>query len=145
VIDRSSGSKPAQGGRQLAVVGYALGLATVASLACTGGAQAHTELVEADAQITTNGSIVLEGPITFADGWVVVHEANETGQPERALSHQPTDPDRGFQTDVWMALPDETWANASRPLDLVVAIHEDDGNGQFDSGEDPVLESFGTA
>lgn len=119
------------------------GVSMLAMLLAAGGALAHTSQVEADPQISADGSVVLEGVFSVVDGWAVLHEVNETGEPGAALANVSVDGDAGFRTDIRLDLPAETWRAWGPARPLIAAMHRDDGDGRFDAEEDPIVESFG--
>lgn len=112
-------------------------------LAIGGSALAHTTHVSVDPQVAVEGKVQLEGVFSAAEGWLVLHQLNETGELGEGIVRERIDTDAGFRTDVVLQLPDDRWRNVTDAIRLGAAIHTDDGDGRYEPDQDPIAESFG--
>lgn len=112
-------------------------------LAIGGLALAHTTHVSVDPQVAVDGTVQFEGVFSAAEGWVVLHQLNETGELGEGIVRERIDTDAGFRTDVVLQLPDDRWRNVTDAIRLGAAIHTDDGDGRYEPDQDSVAESFG--
>lgn len=121
-----------------------IAIAGVAVLLVVGGqASAHASHLDVDPQASGQPEILAEGVFSSSDGWLVVHEVNETGEPTQPRGHISVDADTGFRTEVPVPIDDEFWANLTSPTELALAMHENEGSSSFDPDEDPILEAIG--
>lgn len=117
----------------LAVVAAAL----VAAAVVPGPASAHVNHVSVDAQVTADGSVLVETVFAAETAWLAVH-ADDDGDPGEVLGTRQVE--SGFRTDVRVGLEDGVAANRT----AWVVLHQSDGDGAFDPGSDEPLESFGS-
>lgn len=122
--------------RRLALVGCLLVLATVAA----GVAVAHGNHATATPQVSANGTVVVEQAFLSTDGHLVLH-ADDDGQPGRVIGHRSLD--RGRYTDLQVAIEPAVWRNVSGTTTVWATVHEDDGDGAFEPGDDSLLFWFG--
>lgn len=112
-----------------------LGLATVPG-------SAHVNHVEADAQHSADGTLLVEWQFVGVDGWVVVR-ADDDGEPGEAIGHKRVSSDDGFQTDRTVSIEEDAWADIEGSQDVWIVLHkEQDGEG-FSVEDDPLVRSFG--
>lgn len=105
-------------------------------------AAAHTNHATVDAQISPDGTVLVETALVTTDGWVVVH-ADDGGEPGEALGHAPVDDD-GLRTDVGVQIAPAVWDGWAEPRRPWVVLHKDDGDGRFEPDRDGPLTSFGS-
>lgn len=117
----------------LAVAGVAL---------VAGTALAHTNDVNADPQVTDDGTVLVEWEFTAADGFLVLREY-EDGEPGAPIGHRPVSEDSGFRTDIEVEIDDDAWADIEESREIYVALHRNEGDPGFDIEEDPILTFFG--
>jgi hypothetical protein len=122
--------------RRLALVGCLLVLGTVAA----GVAVAHGNHATARPQVSANGTVVVEQAFLSTSGHLVLH-ADDGGQPGRVIGHRPLD--RGRYTDLQVAIDRTVWRNVSDTTTVWATVHEDDGDGEFEPGDDSLLFWFG--
>jgi hypothetical protein len=116
-------------------------LALTAALVGTGVASGHSvNYVSADAQVTPDGTVLVEAAFTEESGWAVVHERTEDGYGE-ALGATRLPRRNAFYTDIAVTIEDEAWANWTT-REVVVVLHGENGDGEFTT-EDPPLGGFG--
>lgn len=115
----------------LLVVGLAVGSATVS---------AHGNHLTADDQASDDGTVVIENLFVSSDSYVVLHAA-DGGESGRVIGHKSLD--AGFHTDVRVRIEDAYWNGRSGDTSVRAVLHEDDGDGQFETGEDSPLRWFG--
>lgn len=120
--------------RLVAVIAVALALVVVP-------VTAHTNHVSVDAQVSADGTVIVEGALVATDGFLVVHADDESISD--VLGHTAISSDSGFVTDIRVRIAAERWAGWGA-RHVWVAFHRDDGDGQFEPGQDPIQESFGT-
>lgn len=107
-------------------------------------ALAHTNTVEADSQVSSNGTVVVEGAFSFVNGYVAVHR-DEQGAPGEVISHTTVSPADGHRLGVRVPIDDQVWeqwpqgANRS----LWVALHRESGETGFQPTVDPIHEGIG--
>lgn len=102
---------------------------------------AHVNHVSADAQASPDGTLVAETAFIADDGYLVVHRSDggDIGEP---IGHVPLSQAGGLETDVTVTVDPEVWADWSTG-EVWLVLHNSDGDGGFEPGEDPVLETFG--
>jgi hypothetical protein len=105
-------------------------------------ATAHTNDVEADAQLSADGTLLVEWEFITVDGWLVVR-ADDGGTPGEPIGHTRLDGGAGFNTDATVSIDDAAWNRQDGSREVWVTLHrEADGQG-FDPDDDPVLRTFG--
>lgn len=126
-----------------AVAGLAL-LAVAAGLA-----GAHGWAVVAGPQVVGDGTVVVDELSTLEEGYLAVHVV-EDGQPGRVVGHVAVDAHEEA-AGVEVALDEDYWAAVDGTVHLVAAVHESDGDGEFDwpdgdplfrARDDPVADRF---
>lgn len=105
---------------------------------------AHSNDVNADSQLSTDGTVVVETVFILDEGWLVLH-ADDGGEMGAAIGHTAVDNEEGLQTDVPVRMDRDAWNETDGSRVVHVALHSDDGDGQFDPNDDPVLSTFGHA
>jgi hypothetical protein len=128
-------------GRYRTAVLAVAAIAVVLSVAVTPAA-AHTNNVEADAQLSADGTLVVEWEFITVDGYLVVR-ADDGGEPGEPIGHTPLEGGSGFNTDATVAIDDTEWDAQSGSRDLWVTLHREAAGQGFDPEEDPVLRTFG--
>ncbi|MFC6941052.1 hypothetical protein ACFQE8_13945 [Salinirubellus sp. GCM10025818] len=131
---RSTTSASEVGLLALVALAVALPLAGVA----TGHGINH---LGADPQASADGVVRMESVFATEDGFVVVYA--DDGDGERVVAHRPFSASTRDVHDVPVEIPPDAWADLPRNATLRVALHGDDGDGEFEPGIDPPLTSFG--
>ncbi|WP_435333034.1 DUF7282 domain-containing protein [Haloarchaeobius sp. TZWWS8] len=111
-------------------------LVVVATLPAAYPVAAHGNHLSADAQLSADGTIVVESLFTMGGGHLVVHE-NQGGSPGRALGSVAIE--RGYHTTVGVTIDDEFWRKQSGNESYWLVLHSDDGDGEFEEGTDEPL------
>lgn len=124
--------------RAVGVIGVAVLVALVAGPVLV---SAHVNDVRADPQVSTDGTVVLETVFIGTDGWVVLHAANGSG-PGEPIGHAAVSSEGGLKEDVRVRITPEEWQSWSGNRTVWAVLHADDGDGQFEPGEDEVIEQF---
>ncbi|WP_256297218.1 DUF7282 domain-containing protein [Haloarchaeobius salinus] len=102
---------------------------------------AHGNHVSVDAQVTADGTVVVEALFSRSSGFLVLH-ADRGGEPGVPVGHVALED--GPHTDFAVALDDDAWADHTGNRTYWVVIHRDvDGNGEFDWGVDEPVPSLG--
>lgn len=102
---------------------------------------AHGNHVSVDAQVTADGTVVVEALFSRSSGFLVLHE-DRGGEPGAPVGHVALE--NGPHTDFEVALDDDAWADHDGNRTYWVVIHRDvDGNGEFDWGVDEPVPSLG--
>lgn len=123
-----------------------LGVATVgliAALLLVLPVAAHGNDVNVDAQISPDGSVIVETSFIVEDGWLVLH-ADDGGEPGVVIGYRRFSSDDGFQTDVRVAVNDDVWTRQDGTATRWIALHREGGGTGFDPDDDPILTSFGS-
>jgi hypothetical protein len=116
-------------------------LVLAAALVSAGVAGGHSvNYVSADAQVTPDGTVLVEGAFVEESGWAVIHERTADGYGE-ALGATRLPRRNAFYTDIAVTIEAEAWGNWST-REVVVVLHGEDGDGEFTSA-DPPLAGFG--
>lgn len=103
---------------------------------------AHVNDVNADPQVSADGTVVIETVFIGADGWVVIHRANGT-DPGEPIGHAAVSSEGGLKTDVPVEISRRAWRNWSGARTVWAVLHEDDGDGEFEPSEDETIDQFG--
>jgi hypothetical protein len=112
-----------------------------AALVGAGVASGHSvNYVSADAQVTPDGTVLVEATFSEEFGWAVVHERTDDGYGE-ALGATRLSRRNAFYTDIAVTIEDDAWANWTT-RDVVVVLHGENGTGEYTT-EDPPLGGFG--
>lgn len=99
-------------------------------------AAAHTNHVEADAQVTEDDSVVVETVFAATPAWLVIR-ADAGGEPGTPLGW--TRVPAEFLTGERVEIRADGWNGGA----VWVVLHHPDGDGQFEPEEDERLRSFG--
>jgi hypothetical protein len=119
-------------------------LLTALLVLSAGPVAGHGNHIEADAQRSADGTVVVETVLPLVDGFVVLHQTDEDGNLGDPIGHERMDAADGFQQGVRVQMDADAWANWSGSDTLWIAYHEDNGAETFDPEEDPVLSVFGS-
>ncbi|MFQ3319822.1 MAG: hypothetical protein ACI80F_001895 [Natronomonas sp.] len=125
--------------------GFAVGavVAAVALLTVAAApAAAHTNDAEADAQLSENGTLLLEWEFSEINGWLVVR-ADNNGEPGEPLGARRVDAETAFQTDTTVQIDKEAWGEQTGSREIWVNLHREEGGEGFDLEDDPLVTAFG--
>lgn len=128
----------------LAAVALLLAAGALAGVGPAGahGGGTHGNHLRADAQLSDDGSLVVETAFLLQDGYVAIHVSNETGQPGEVVAHRRLA--GGFHSPLDVQVDRSFWADQSGTVRLWAVLHADDGDGEFEpNGDDAPLYSFG--
>ncbi|MWG34980.1 DUF7282 domain-containing protein [Halomarina oriensis] len=100
---------------------------------------AHSNHLTTTSQVTSDGTVTVETVFVSQRAHLVVH-ANDDGEMGEALGSRPLTPG-GLQRNVEVAIDDDVWADWGENRSVWVALHADDGDGQYDA-DDPVFTLF---
>lgn len=103
---------------------------------------AHVNDVNADPQVSADGTVVIETVFIGTDGWVVLHEVNGS-DPGEPIGHAAVSREGGLKTDVRVQVSSTAWQNWSGNRTVWAVLHTDDGDGQFEPSDDDAIEQFG--
>lgn len=121
-------------GRRVVVVVLVLALLAVP-------VAAHGNYVSADPQVSADGTVQIELAVVVTDAFVVLH-TDDNGSIGRPVGHGSFD---GYIAhDLAVELDAGYWASVSGNASLWVALHHDDGDGEFEPEDDPVLTAGST-
>lgn len=99
---------------------------------------AHGNYLAADSQITTDGTIRIEGVFMVTEGWVVLHTDNQ-GEIGDIIGHTKSELNV-FQSNLTVSVKESYWANATGRMRLWAVLHFDANNdGAFDPSSDPPI------
>lgn len=113
----------------VALLGLALGVAPVA---------AHLNHISVDDQVSDDGTLLVETTyVTEGSSWHVVAHAHNGSGPGEPIGHRTIDP--GPKTAFTVTIDGDRWREFERNTTVWVALHQDDGDGQFDPADDPVF------
>ncbi len=135
--DRSGGGPEASRNRVRWVVG-AVGVVVLVSTLALSASTAdttHTNDLTAPPQVVADGEIVVDSAFSSREGYLVVHRV-DGDSPGEPLS--------------WVAIEDGSHDNLRVPVEglegtteVWLVLHGDDGDREFEPGDDPPLYSFG--
>lgn len=115
-----------------------LGLALVIGLSIAAPVVAHGNYLAADAQVTADGVVRMEGVFMITKGWVVLH-ANTPGGSEDVVGHVSPE-QNAFRTDVAVTVNRSYWADVTGNRSLWAVLHFDaDNDDAFDASSDPPI------
>lgn len=120
-------------GHRLGAVGLAVAALLVVAVV---PAAAHVNHVEADAQITDDGTVVVETAFAATDGWLAVR-ADAGGEPGEPLGWTRVEPE--FLRGEPVRIRNDSWPGGT----VWVSLHQSGGGSGFDPAEDEEFESFG--
>lgn len=128
--------------RRTAVATIAALAVLLVALLAAAPAAAHTNDVEADAQLSADGTLLVEWEFITVDGWLVVR-ADDDGEPGEPIGWTRLEGGSGFNTDAPVAIDDGEWDAQSGSRELWVTLHREAEGQGFDLDDDPVLRTFG--
>jgi len=125
--------------RALALVA---GVVVIAVLAVASAAPvlAHGNHATVHPQVSADGTIRVAQVFLTEDGYLVVHR-DDDGQPGEVVGHRRLA--AGRYTDRSVRIESGVWEALSGNVTLWVTLHADDGDDQFEPGEDALLYWFG--
>jgi cell division septation protein DedD len=101
--------------------------------------------LSADAQVSADGTVVLESAYATGDGFVVLYR-DWDGRDGEVVGVTPFSAAQADVTEVPVAFDDESWAAVDRNATVTAVLYADtDGDGRFDPAEDDPQVSFGRA
>jgi hypothetical protein len=116
-------------------------LLVVTAIAGAGVASGHSvNYVSADPQVTSDGTVLVEGAFIEEPGWAVVHERTADGYGA-ALGASRLPRGNTFYTDIAVSIDEGAWGNWST-REIVVVLHGENGDGEY-TDADPALSGFG--
>lgn len=104
---------------------------------------AHVNQVNADPQVSANGTVVVENAGAVVDGFVAVHATDESGDPGAVLGYV-TFERNDFREGFAIEIDDQAWDDWGDNRTILVALHRNQGDSGFDPSEDPIQVSFGS-
>ncbi|WP_267639797.1 DUF7282 domain-containing protein [Haloarchaeobius amylolyticus] len=118
-----------------------LGLVVVAAAvtAVVTPAAAHGNHLSVDAQVSSDGTIVVESMFMTNPGHLVVHQDRD-GSIGPPLGHASVS--QGFHSDFEVAVDDEYWADQNGTRTYWLVLHRDDGDGEFEPGSDTPIQGI---
>lgn len=123
-----------------------VGVAALAVLIVISGVpapvSAHVNDVGVDAQVSVDGTVVLETVFSGVDGFVVLHEVDGS-EPGEPIGHVAVSEEGGLKEDVTLDVADATWQDWTGAREVWAVLHSDDGDGEFEPENDEMLEQFG--
>lgn len=118
-------------------LGVLVAVAVVVVVAAGALVAAHGNGVSVSPQVVTEEGVLVESASITQEGYVAVHR-DDGGEPGEVMGHASLEQGDNQNVRVPLdAMPDgqqRVW----------VVLHEDDGDGEFNAGDDPPLESFGS-
>ncbi|WP_135822614.1 DUF7282 domain-containing protein [Halostella litorea] len=122
----------------LLAVALVLPLVGVAAVPAGG----HGNHLTARAQVSGDGSVVVEQLFLLERGYLVIHES-DGGDPGAVVGHVALE--SGYHRDVPVEVADAWWESASDNESLVAVLHDDaEAGDEFDPETDGPLYSLGT-
>ncbi|WP_435358610.1 DUF7282 domain-containing protein [Haloarchaeobius sp. DFWS5] len=100
---------------------------------------AHGNHLSADAQLSSDGTLVVESLFTMNGGHIVVHQKTGSGVGQPLGSAQVS---QGFHRNVQVAIDDRFWQAHSGNQTYWVVLHRDDGDGKFEPGTDTPIQGL---
>ena len=102
---------------------------------------AHANHITAGAQVTPDGTIVVDGIYMTSDGYLTVHR-DDGGEPGERIGVTEVTP-RSFRSNLRVGIDQRAWEGWETG-DVHLLVRSDDGDGTFEPEADPVIESFGS-
>ncbi|PSQ51992.1 hypothetical protein BRD20_09285 [Halobacteriales archaeon SW_8_65_20] len=102
---------------------------------------AHANHITAGAQVTPDGTLVVDGIYLTSDGYLTVHR-DDGGEPGERIGVTEVTP-RSFRSNLRVGIDQRAWKGWETG-DVYLLVRSDDGDGTFDPETDPVIESFGS-
>jgi hypothetical protein len=104
---------------------------------------AHVNQVNADPQVSANGTVVVENAGAVVDGFVAVHATDDSGDPGAVLGYVAFERN-DFRVGFTIEIDDRGWDTWGENRTVWVALHRNEGDSGFDPSEDPIQVSFGS-
>lgn len=99
---------------------------------------AHGNYLAVDTQISTDGTVRIEGAFLITDGYVVLHD-DDAGELGEVLGHIKPEQNT-FQGALSVGINRSYWADVSGSRSLWAVLHYDaDNDGSFQAGDDPPI------
>ena len=109
----------------------------VVFVGAAGLASAHVNGVAADAQVSANGTVVVEDTLILSDGYAVVHRTDEDGDPGEVIGVREMDAARIYQ-GLRIPIDDAVWADWQGNHSVWVTLHREEAGAGFDPDQDPI-------
>ncbi|WP_134671859.1 DUF7282 domain-containing protein [Halorussus marinus] len=107
-----------------------------------GIATAHGNHLSADAQLSSDGTVVVEN-LFFQNGGYLAVRADDGESPGRVLGYERLG--AGYRSAVSVTADAEYWAEQTNATTVWATLHRDDGDGEFEpNGDDDLFRSFGS-
>lgn len=107
-----------------------------------GPAVAHVNHVSADAQLSPDGTVVVESAYIADDGYLTI-QRDDGGAPGEIIGHRPLDGGAGFRTELEVAVDEGAWSSWDGPTTVHLVLRTDDGDGEFNPEDDAIIQGFG--
>ncbi len=124
-----------------------LALAVVVALAAgpgVAGAGLHSNHLTVDAQMSANGTVVIENGFAAGETLMVIH-ADAGGEPGEAVGVAPFPRPGEFVSPLTVSLDAGTWSDLQGSGTYWAVLHNDaDNDGEYDPGSDDALTNFGS-
>lgn len=102
----------------------------------------HGNHLTARAQVSGDGSVVVEQLFLLERGYLAIHESDD-GEPGEVVGHVGLE--SGYHRDVPVRVEDAWWGSASGNESLVAVLHDDaEAGDEFDAEADAPLYSLGS-
>lgn len=111
-------------------------------LVSSGLAIAHGNHLTADAQLSDDGTVVVENLFLQQGGYLALH-ADDDGSPGQVLGHKRLD--SGFRSAIPITIDEQFWQENDEKMTIWATLHDDDGDGEFEpNSDDGIFQSFGS-
>lgn len=127
--------------RTVHVLAAALCVALVVA-SVPGPAVAHVNHVSADAQLSPDGTVVVESAYIAEDGYLAI-QRDDGGDPGEIIGYRSLDGGAGFRTEVEVTVDEGDWRDWSGPTTIHLVLRTDDGDGEFNPEDDGIIQGFG--
>ncbi|WP_435318617.1 DUF7282 domain-containing protein [Haloarchaeobius sp. TZWSO28] len=114
-------------------------LVVAAAVVVVTPAAAHGNHLSVDAQVSSDGTIVVESMFMTNPGHLVVHQ-NQGGEIGPPLGNAYVQ--QGFHSDFAVAIGDQYWADQDGTRSYWLVLHRDDGDGEFEPGTDTPIQGI---
>ncbi|PSP55414.1 hypothetical protein BRC82_05600 [Halobacteriales archaeon QS_1_67_19] len=115
-------------------------LAVVCLVASAGLATAHGNHLSVDAQLSEDGTVVVENLFLQEGGYLAIHADDDS--PGAVLAHKQLG--SGFTSAVAITIDEEFWSEVDDTATVWATLHRDDGDNEFEpDGDDEIFRSFG--
>jgi hypothetical protein len=121
---------------------FVLPLVVALALALAAPAGAHGfDYVTADAQVSADGTVVVEAAFTTQPAWLALH-ADDGGESGAVIGYTRLQAANRFYPEMRVAIEDDAWADWTTGT-VHPVLHADDGDDTFDPATDQPIASFG--